>query len=194
MDLFLALVLGSAFGAVLQIVGAANPDVLVRMLTLRSLSLAKSILLGIGIGSILMFGGQLLGLVDVGHMSVKALYAGVLLGGVMLGIGWAVSGFCPGTAVVGLGAGRKDAWFFVAGGLLGAAVYMQTYPFWKASGLLDTSSGGKLTLGSVPGSGYDSLLATRGDLLGIALGAGFIAIAFLLPERLAAEVKDVPAE
>ncbi|MDK3016259.1 DUF6691 family protein [Pseudodonghicola flavimaris] len=180
----LAIVIGFAFGFVLDRVGASNPSVIGRMLNLTNLNLAKSILLAIGVGSVLMFAGQMLGLVDVGHMSVKAAYVGVFLGGLLLGAGWALAGFCPGTAVVALGAGRRDAVFYVAGGLLGAAAYMVTYPAWKASGLLDDIAGGKVTLGTVPGSKFDGLTGLPGDILGIVLGLGFIALAFALPERI----------
>jgi hypothetical protein len=49
---------------------------------------------------------------------------------------------------------------------------------------LDKVLGGKVTLGTVPGAKYDGLLALPGDVLGIVLGLGFIALAFALPERL----------
>ncbi|EDZ46978.1 conserved hypothetical protein [Rhodobacterales bacterium Y4I] len=182
--ILLAIVIGAAFGAVLDRIGASNPTYIGKMLNLTNLNLAKAILLAIGTGSVLMFGGQMAGLVDVGHMSVKAAYAGVFLGGLMLGAGWALAGYCPGTGVVAAASGRKDALFFIAGGLLGAAAYMVTYPAWKASGLLDGFAGGKVTLGTVPGAEYDGLTALPGDLLGIILGLGFIALAFALPERL----------
>mgnify|MGYP005989840547 CR=1 FL=1 len=184
MTIVLAVVIGMGFGAVLDRVGASNPNYIGKMLNLTNLNLAKTILLAIGTGSVLMFGGQMLGLVDVGHMSVKAAYAGVFIGGLMLGAGWALAGFCPGTGVVAAASGRKDALFFIAGGLLGAAAYMVTYPAWKASGLLDGVAGGKVTLGTVPGAGYDGLVAFPGDILGILLGAVFIAVAFALPERI----------
>ncbi len=180
----LALVIGGAFGAVLDRIGASNPSLIGRMLNLTDLNLAKTILLAIGVGSVLMFGGQMLGLVDVGHMSVKAAYPGVLLGGLMLGAGWAAAGYCPGTGVVAAASGRRDALFFIAGGLLGAAAYMITYPMWKASGLLDPIGGGKVTLGLVPGSEFNAISAFPGDVLGLILGVAFIAIAFALPSRL----------
>ena len=161
MNLLLALLIGGAFGAVLDRVGASNPNVIGRMLALIDLRLMKAILLAIGVGSVLMFGGQMLGLVDVGHMSVKSTYAGVFLGGIMLGAGWALSGYCPGTGVVAAGAGRRDALAFVAGGLLGAAAYMASYPAWKASGLLDAIAGGKVTLGTVDGSKFEGRQGTR---------------------------------
>ncbi|WP_282158133.1 YeeE/YedE thiosulfate transporter family protein [Shimia thalassica] len=190
MTIVLALVIGAAFGATLDRIGATNPNWIIRMLSLRNLYLMKTILLAIGTGSILMFGGQMLGLVDVLHMSVKTAYVGVFIGGLMLGGGWAASGYCPGTGVCAAASGRKDAWFFIAGGLLGAAAYMVTYPSWKASGLLDKLAGGKVTLGSVPGAKYDGLIAMSGDLLGIILGVVFVLVAIVLPERM---VGDGPA-
>ena len=196
MQIVLAILIGAAFGFVLDRIGATNPNVITGMLTLRRLRLMKTILLAIGTGSILMFGGQMLGLVEVGHMSVKAAYIGVFIGGLLLGAGWAASGFCPGTGVCAAATGRKDALFFIAGGLLGAAAYMATYPMWKASGLLDDVAGGKVTLGTVPGSDYAGLFAVSGDILGIVLGLVFVLVAFVLPDNLAGghAGKHVPAE
>ncbi len=180
--ILLAIVIGAAFGAVLDRVGATNPNLIGKMLNLTNLHLMKAILLAIGTGSVLMFAGQMLGLVEVGHMSVKTAYVGVFIGGLMLGVGWAASGFCPGTGVAAAASGRRDALMFIAGGLLGAAAYMATYPMWKASGLL---SGKALTLGAVPGAKYDALFPSLpGDIVGIVLGAAFIAVAFALPSRL----------
>lgn len=195
-QLILAILIGGAFGAALDRIGATSPDWIGKMLNLTNLSLMKAIILAIGTGSVLMFAGQMLGIVDVGHMDVKAAYAGVFIGGLLLGAGWAASGFCPGTGVCAAASGRKDALFFVAGGLLGAAAYMVTYPAWKASGLLEDMAGGKVTLGTVPESKFDGLFAISGDLLGLVLGLGFVAIAFALPERLrsGAKLHDMPAE
>lgn len=194
-SILLAIVIGAAFGAVLDRIGATNPNWIGGMLTLRRLHLMKTILLAIGTGSILMFACQMLGLVDVGHMSVKAAYVGVFIGGLLLGAGWAASGYCPGTGVCAAASGRKDALFFIAGGLLGAAAYMATYPAWKASGLLENLAGGKVTLGIVPGASYEGLTAISGDLLGIALGAVFVLVAFVLPDNLVGGEKtaEMPA-
>ncbi len=192
-SILLALVIGLAFGAVLDRIGASNPTWIGKMLNLTNLHLMKTILLAIGTGSVLMFAGQMLGFVDVGHMSVKSAYIGVFLGGLLLGAGWALSGFCPGTGVVAAASGRKDALFFIAGGLLGAAAYMVTYPAWKASGLLDGIAGGKVTLGTVPDAKYDGLTALPGDVLGIVLGLAFIAVAFALPDRLIPQTRSMQA-
>lgn len=184
MTIFLALIIGGAFGFVLDRIGATNPNLIGKMLNLTNLNLMKTIILAIGVGSVLMFSGQMLGLVDVGHMSVKTAYLGVFLGGLLLGTGWAIAGYCPGTGVAAAATGRKDALFFIAGGLLGAAAYMVAYPAVKATGILNAIAGGKVTLGAVPGAKYDGLTAIPGDILGIVLGVAFIAIAFVLPTNL----------
>jgi hypothetical protein len=190
--ILLAVLIGAAFGAVLDRVGASNPNTIGAMLSLRDLSLAKAILLAIGLGSVLMFAGQMAGIVDVGHMSVKTTYAGVFIGGLILGAGWALAGYCPGTGVVAAAAGRIDALVFIVGGLAGAGAYMATYAWWADTGLL---AGDKLTLGTVPGSGVDGLLSLPGDVVGLAMGAIFIAAAFVLPDRLAGgSARVAPAE
>ncbi|PVB63266.1 YeeE/YedE thiosulfate transporter family protein [Labrenzia sp. 011] len=194
MEIFLALLIGGAFGAVLDRVGASNPNMIGRMLNLTDLRLMKAILLAIGTGAVLMFAGQMLGIVDVGHMSVKTAYLGVFVGGLLLGVGWALAGYCPGTGVVAAGAGRRDAFAFIAGGLLGAAAYMTTYPAVKATGLLDAILGGNATLGMIQGTEYPGLTGLPGDILGIVLGLVFVAVAFVLPERIIRKDTRLPAE
>lgn len=190
--IILALVIGAAFGAVLDRVGATNPNYIGKMLNLTNLHLAKAILLAIGVGSVLMFAGQMMGLVDVGHMSVKTAYAGVFIGGLLLGVGWAASGYCPGTGIAAAASGRRDALVYAAGGLVGAAAYMITYPMWKSAGVL---SGKALTLGAVPGAKYEALVpGISGDLAGIAVGVVLIVVAFVLPERIMARSVAAPAE
>ena len=189
--LFIAAGLGLAFGFILDRVGAANPNILLRMLTLRDLHLAKTILLGIGLASTLMFLGIMAGFVDVGHMSVKTTYLGVLIGGLIFGIGWAVSGFCPGTAVASLGTLRKDAVAFVGGGLVGALAYSVTYPMWKAAGVLE---GDKPTAGVIEGAAADGALGLPGQIVGVVLGLVLIGLAFALPRFPLGAAKEPTAD
>jgi uncharacterized membrane protein YedE/YeeE len=46
-----------------------------------------------------------------------------IVGGLILGAGIALAGACPGTSMAQLGAGYKDAWFVVLGGIAGAVAY-----------------------------------------------------------------------
>lgn len=195
--ILLAILVGGAFGFALDRVGATNPGVIIGMLNLTRLHLMRTILLAIGVGSILLFGGLLLGLVDVGHMSVKTAYSGVFIGGLLLGAGFAVAGYCPGTGLTALATGRIDALFYVLGGLLGAGAYMLTYADVKATGVLDKILGGSATLGQIEGASYPAIIpGVSGEWLGLALGVVFVLIAVLLPERLVGSKRSVatPAE
>ncbi len=164
--------------------GATNPNLIIGMLRLGRMHLMKTILLGIGTGSVLLFGGLLLGLVDPGHMSVKAAQVAVPIGGALLGAGFAVAGYCPGTGLAAAAAGRRDALFFIAGGLAGAAAYMLAYPAIKASGLLDAVLGGKATVGAIEGVKSAPLFDMSGEIVGLILGIAFMVIAALLPDRI----------
>lgn len=192
--IILAIVIGVAFGFVLDRIGATDPGNIIRMLNLSKLHLMKTILAGIGVASVLMFGGLIAGIVDPGHLSVKTAYIGVFAGGILLGIGFAVAGYCPGTGLTAAATGRFDAVFFVIGGLVGAGTYMVTYTTAKASGLLDQLFGGKATLGSIAGTNYPAIIdGVSGAWLGLALGVVFIVIAMALPARIAPKKEHVVA-
>lgn len=184
-SIILAIVIGGAFGFVLDRVGATNPGFIIRMLNLSNLHLMKTIMLAIGLSSVLLFAGLLAGLIDIGHMDVKTAYVGVFVGGLLLGAGFAVSGFCPGTGLTAAATGRKDAMVFVLGGLAGAGAYMGSYAWISTTGLLEKVAGGNSTLGAISGAEGPALFpSVPGEWAGILIGIAFIAIAAALPVRL----------
>jgi uncharacterized membrane protein YedE/YeeE len=57
-------------------------------------------------------------------MHPKALvWQADIVGGLLLGAGISIAGACPGTVFAQIGAGYRDAWFTVAGGILGAMAF-----------------------------------------------------------------------
>jgi len=186
MNIFLAIVIGAIFGFILQRVGAADPDKILGMLRLTDLHLAKTILTGIGVSSILLFLGLAIGWISPSHIHVKSLYAGVLMGGLVFGLGWAISGFCPGTGVVAMGAGRKDAAFFVLGGLVGAALFMVMYGPFSSTCLFHGLLGGKVTLAQA--GKFKALIGgAAGTFVAVVIGLVFIVLSAKLPTSFRSE-------
>ncbi len=178
MSIVLAIIIGLAFGFVLHRVGAGNPQNIINMLRLQDLHLAKVILLAIGASSLALFILLATGLIDQSHISIKSAYIGVILGGLIFGVGFAVGGYCPGTCLVGVGGGRKDALFFVLGGLIGAGVFTLIYGWLKASfpSIFDTIAGGKTTLADTGVDKFQGLFESAPPLV----IAGIIAIILML--------------
>ena len=183
MTILYAVLVGGLFGFVLQKIGAANPQRIIDMLRLRDFHLMKAILLGIGISSFILYAGLAAGLIDSAHLSIKSAYVGVVIGGAILGAGWAIAGFCPGTGVAAAGAGRKDALVFLLGGLLGALVFTLLYASISDSFLFNEIAGGKTTLANSATSMLGSLPAElRAEGAAGFIATLFIVVAWLLPK------------
>lgn len=184
MTIISAVILGIFFGFALQRVGATNPQNIINMLRLKDLHLMKAIFFAIGISSTLLFLMMAAGIIDAGHLSVKTSYIGVILGGALLGLGFALAGYCPGTGLTALADGRKDALFFTAGGLLGALIYTLAYAGIKNSWLFESIAGGKVMLAAGSDRFQPLLPMIPGIISAGAIGIVFMLIAWKLPEKV----------
>jgi hypothetical protein len=98
---------------------------------LEDMTIVKFMLSAIIVGTI---GINLLAGAGVVGLKIKATQIGAnLMGGVLFGAGWAVMGYCPGTALGALGEGRWHAVWAILGMLVGAAIYAEAYPAMKAT-------------------------------------------------------------
>lgn len=182
--IFLGLFLGTLFGAALYLVGASNQNRIIAMLRFENLRLMKIIFGGIGWGSILLGIGLSSGLVDVSHLSIKSTHAGVIIGGLIFGVGFALARSCPGTCLVGLGRGSRLSIATVVGGLAGAFLYSVTHHLWLESGIFEVLALGKMTLFSL--SEKFPAVVNVGPLGLTVMGILFMGIAFLIPEKMRA--------
>ncbi len=184
MTIFLAILLGTVFGFILDRVGASNPQKIINMLRLKDFHLMKVLLFAIGFSSLILFILLSLGVVDTEHIKIKSAYTGVLIGGLIFGLGFAVSGYCPGTGVVAAGAGRKDALFFLLGGIVGALLFTFIFEFVESTFLFDKILGGKVTLANTNIEKYPTIFENIPAVVvaGI-ISVALIVIAFFLPKK-----------
>jgi uncharacterized membrane protein YedE/YeeE len=164
MKLVLGLIIGMAFGAIIQLGGASRYEKIMGSLLLKDLDVIKLILMSIAVGTV---GIYALDLADMANLVIKPTYlVGITIAGLIFGVGFAVAGYCPGTCLVAAGEGKTDALFTILGGLSGAMIYALIYPF--VAPLIDITNYGEVT---VPGAF---------GIAGIWIAIPFSAILFLL--------------
>jgi len=125
-----ALLAGLLFGVGLMVSGMANPAKVLGFLDLAGQwnpSLAFVMAGAIAVGSLAFFAARrrdrsYLGLPMQLPVST-AITPRLVLGSAAFGIGWGMAGFCPGPALVALGAGYPKAVGFVAAMVAGMAVF-----------------------------------------------------------------------
>lgn len=137
--LFLGLITGIAFGFVIFKVGASRYDKIVKMLLLKDLTILKFMMTAVMVASVGIF------ITDSVIYIAPVQLMRLIVGGLIFGVGFALLGACPGTVMVAFGEGKKDAWYGVLGGLLGAAVFAHLYPSLKDI-LITPLDYGKMTI------------------------------------------------
>ncbi|KMO78324.1 YeeE/YedE thiosulfate transporter family protein [Mycolicibacterium chlorophenolicum] len=141
--LWVGVLIGFAFGLPASLWGIGNPETVIRTARLVDRLLVGCFLFVTAIGSVLLYGVHALG-IGV-HFSPRPIYLfGVTIGGVLFGVGAAVSGYFPGTELIALGEGRRDVLAAIPGGLLGAAAWTALYQTEVGRWLVSTANYGNL--------------------------------------------------
>jgi uncharacterized membrane protein YedE/YeeE len=126
-SLLLGLLTGTVFGFLLQKGRVLRFEKQVGAMLLRDMTILKFMLSAIIVGMIGFHVLKDFGVIELKHKPMNV--GAVVVGGLLFGAGWAVMGYCPGTAVGALGEGRWHASFAVLGMFAGAAIYAESYPF-----------------------------------------------------------------
>lgn len=122
------LVCGGLFGYVLESAGFGSPCKLTAQFRLSDWSVFKVMFTAIVVSATGLWLLRLAGLIPADALFVPSAYVvASAVGGALVGAGFAVGGYCPGTSVVGLFSGRLDALMFVIGLLLGTVVFAGLY-------------------------------------------------------------------
>ena len=129
LSLLIAFLIGIGFGFSLEQAGFSSSRKLAGMFYGYDTTVIKvffTAALTALIGSQIM---SYLGLLDLSKVFVNELYlASAIIGGVIMGAGFIMGGFCPGTSISAASIGKIDAMVFILGGLLGAFLFAESWP------------------------------------------------------------------
>lgn len=128
-ELLLGALTGLAFGFLLQKGGVAKYHILMGVLLLEDFTVVKVMGSAVIVGMIAVHSLHRLGLVELQFK--PTWYAANVTGGLIFGLGFGLSAYCPGTASAALGQGNGDALLTMGGLLLGSLVFAEV------SGIVD---------------------------------------------------------
>lgn len=139
------LIIGFAFGYVLEISGFADSRKLAAQFYFKELTVLKVMFGAIITAMVLIFLATGLGWLDFNLVYVNPTYLWPgIVGGLIMGVGFIVGGFCPGTSLVSAAVLKLDGIFFALGVFFGIFLFGETVgayeEFWYSSYL------GRLTL------------------------------------------------
>jgi len=133
-----SLLIGVAFGVVLELAGFGNSTKLAAQFYFRDMTVLKVMFTGIVTAALLIFLSSALGFLDFSKIYVNQtfLWPGIV-GGLVMGVGFVIGGYCPGTSAVSAASLKLDGMAFLGGTVVGAGLFgetVQSYSrFWSSS-------------------------------------------------------------
>ncbi len=121
--LLAGVVFGLAFGFLLQKGGVGKFNILIGQLLLQDWTVAKIMLTAIVVGMVGVFALHHFAKVNL-HIKPTRIGSNII-GGLLFGAGFALIGYCPGTAAAALGQGSWDALFGMTGLIAGSWIFAE---------------------------------------------------------------------
>lgn len=119
--------IGVAFGAVLEIAGLGDSRRLAAQFYMRDMTVLKVMFTAIIVAAVLIHLASAFGLLDLSRVWVNPTYlTSGIAGGLVMGVGFIIGGFCPGTSLVAAATLKLDGVFFVGGVLSGVFLFGRT--------------------------------------------------------------------
>jgi hypothetical protein len=155
--LVVAVVIGFGFGFFLERAGFGSARKLTAQFYFTDLAVFKVMFTAVITAGLGVFYLSWAGLLDLSLVYLSPTYlVPQVAGGLLLGFGFVIGGYCPGTSVVALATGKIDAVLFVAGLVAGIFAFGEVYP--AITGFFYSTDLGALTVPQATGIPYGVLL------------------------------------
>ncbi len=150
LNLLIALIIGIGFGFALEQAGFSSSRKLAGMFYGYDATVIKVFFTA---AIVALVGSQImsfLGLLDLSKVYVNEFYTTAsVVGGVIMGAGFIMGGFCPGTGICAASIGKIDAIVFLSGGFVGAFLFAESWPI--ISNFANTGYQGPLKMNEIMG-------------------------------------------
>ncbi len=138
---FLAILIGIAFGYILERAGFGNARKIAAEFYFDDFTMIKVFFTTLMVGSAGLLFLNWFGWLDLDKIFIpRTYYWGQLVGGIILGAGFGIGGYCPGTSIVSASSGKLDGMAFVAGAFVGTMSFGDIFYDW----LKDVYTGGAM--------------------------------------------------
>ncbi len=145
LSLIIAFIIGIGFGFFLERAGFGSARKLAAQFYFYDMTVFKVMFTAIVTAMLGVYFLGVFGLLDVNLIYYTPTYiVPQIVGGFLLGFGFILGGYCPGTSVVSTSVGRIDGLFFLLGVFLGILFYGEVYPL--ISDFVHSTAMGKQTL------------------------------------------------
>jgi len=124
--------IGFAFGFTLEMSGFGDSRKLAAQFYFTEMTVLKVMFTAIVTAMVLLFGAVSLGLLNFNLVWVNETYlASGIVGGLIMGVGFIVGGFCPTTSLASASTGKVDGMLFMFGGFFGAFLFGETEKYFS---------------------------------------------------------------
>lgn len=139
---------GILFGYVLEGAGFGSPRKLTAQFRLSDWAVVKVMFTAVVVCAIGLWLAELAGFVRPNGVFVPTVYFwAIAAGGLLIGAGFAIGGYCPGTSAVGMASGRWDAVVFIVGMVVGTAIFAVLFDPLEAFYLAGKGADGQTLMG-----------------------------------------------
>ncbi len=129
--LVISLVIGIGFGYILESAGFSSSRKLVGVFYGYDFSVIRVFFMAAVTAAIGLAYFGYLGWIDLSAIYINKFYLGsTILGGIFMGLGFIIGGFCPGTSVCAASIGKIDAIIFIGGVMIGSLIFSLAYPLY----------------------------------------------------------------
>jgi hypothetical protein len=165
-QMVIAVLVGVGFGFVLERAGFGRADNLASIFYGRDFRVMRVMFTAIVTAMLGLYFLDLFGVMALGNIGLLPTHLlPQLVGGLLLGAGFIIGGYCPGTSLVATMSGKVDGMFFVGGLFLGSVLFTLSYEWF--AGFHSGSHMGRLLLHEYFG------LPSAVVVLGVTLFAAF---------------------